>query len=251
MNAVAVAELTEVRKESGFTFPDKLVDQNSPTAKHYDALLRGLTHKLNNLLAVIQGFSSLVLMQDDLDEMSKENLQHMKDAAGNASDLGERVLPAGGCSRIDLVEVALSDSVPLLLTRVRGQVEGAQLPLHTSLDQNLPSIMADPDKLRLIVDELVKNAIEAAGSRGEVTVEVLVPGGSSGRVDFFVRNTGSEIPESKIADVFEPFYTTKDSTHMGIGLTTAAVLAGRMGMDLGVQSGDDMTSFWLRAPVVG
>ena len=250
---MAVAELIEIQKESGFTFPEKLVDQNSPTARHYEALLRGLTHKMNNLLAVIQGFSSLVLMQDDLDEMSRENLKHMKDAATSASELGERILPAGGCSRIDLAEVALSEAVPMLLTRLRSRVEGANIPFHTHVDPGLPSIVADQDRLRMILDELIKNAVEAAGPRGDVTLEIVAPGrapgGSPDKMDFFVRNTGSMIPEENLSEVFLPFYSTKDSTHTGVGLTTAAVLPGHMGMDLGVMSSDDTTSFWLRAKV--
>ena len=246
-----VVELTDVRKDSGFTFPEKLVDQNSPTGKHYDALLRGLTHKLNNLLAVIQGFSSLVLMQEGLDEMSKENLQHMKEAAGTASSLGERILPAGGCSRVDVGEVILKDAVPLLVTRLRAQVERANIPFYTHLGQDLPVISADQDKLRIILDELVKNTVDAAGPRGDVTLDIFppgqVPGSASNRVDFFVRNTGSEIPQDKLFEVFKPFYTTKNGTHLGIGLTTANVLAGQMGMDLGVQSEGGTTTFWLSA----
>ncbi len=209
-----------------------------------------MTHKLNNLLAVIQGFSSLVLMQEDLDEMSKENVQQMKEAAGTASELGERILPAAGCSRVDLAEVVLEDSVPLLATRLRARVEGANLPFHLHVSENLPPIVADSDRLRVILDELVNNAVEAAGSRGEVTLEIAhgqAYDGLANRVTFQVRNTESEIPEDKLREVFKPFYTTKDTSHMGIGLTTASVLAGHMGMDLGVKSEGRVTTFQVTA----
>ncbi len=247
------AESPEIIADAGFTFPEPLVPQNSPTARHYDALLRGLTHKMNNLLAVIQGFSSLVLMQDGLDEMSTENLQHMKDAATSASDLGERIMPAGGCSRVDLADVALVDALPMLVTRLRTQVEKAEIPFQTNLSQNLPVVRADQDRLRTILDELVKNAVEAAGPRGEVGLDVLapgtVPGSSQHAVDFFVRNTGEDIPDEMLLEVFKPFHTTKDNSHLGIGLTTAYVLAGRMDMSIGVKSGGGMTTFWLAVPV--
>lgn len=250
---MSVAELTEIRKDAGFAFPEKLVDQNSPTARHYNALLRGLTHKLNNLLAVIQGFSSLVLMQEGLDEMSKENLKHMKDAAGTASDLGEQILPAGGCSRVDVGEIKLADFVPLLINRLRSQVEKESIPFEANVGPDLPAVLSDQGKLRTILDCLVTNAVEAVGSRGDIAVDVLapgqVPGSKSNCVDIFVRNTGSEIPQEKLLQIFEPFYTTKDSTHLGIGLSTAYVLAGQLDMDLGVQSEDGTTTFWLRVKV--
>ncbi len=245
--------MTDIHKETGFTFPEKLVDQNSPTAKYYNELLRGLTHKLNNLLAVIQGFSSLILMQEGLDEMSKENLQHMKEAGTTASSLGERVLPAGGCARVDVGEVDLGEAIPHLVTRLRESVEGANLPFNTNVADGLPAVLADQGKLREILDELVSNAIDAAAPRGDVTLDVLppgqVPGSDAQCVDIFVRNTGSEIPQEKLLEIFKPFYTTKDSTHWGIGLTTAYVLAGNMNMDLGVKSEKNTTTFWLSVPV--
>ena len=38
----------------------------------HQELLRGLTHKLNNMLAIIQGFSSLILMSDEQDAATRE-----------------------------------------------------------------------------------------------------------------------------------------------------------------------------------
>ncbi len=245
--------MTNIHKESGFIFPEKLVDKDSYTAKYYNELLRGLTHKLNNLLAVIQGFSSLVLMQDGLDEMSKENLQHMKEAGTTASTLGERILPAGGCSRVDISEVDLQQMAPMLLTRLRAAVEKHNLPFGSNIAPQLPVVLADQGKLREILDALVNNAIEAAEPRGEVNIDMLppgqIPGSESNHVDIFVRNTGSEIPQEKLLEIFKPFYTTKDNTHWGIGLTTAYVSAGQMNMDLGVRSERGTTTFWLRVPM--
>ncbi len=250
---VGIVDTIEVKEEAGYIFPEKLVDQNSPTTRHYDALLRGLTHKLNNLLAVIQGFSSLVLMQEELDDMSKENLRHMKEAATTASDLGERVLPAGGCSRIDLTEANLEEAVPMLMNRLKSRVQAEGLDFHARVDPNLPHVIADTDRLRVIMDELVKNALEASGPQDPVIVEVVGPGKAPDRnpkwVSFFVLDRGEAIPENRLRTMFEPFYTTKDSSHMGIGLTTAAVLAGHMGMELGVKSDVEDTSFWLRMKV--
>jgi len=50
-----------------FYFPTSLNLGNEHSEGFHQELLRGLTHKLNNLLAVIQGFSSLILMTEDLD----------------------------------------------------------------------------------------------------------------------------------------------------------------------------------------
>ena len=61
--------------------------QGSAAGDFFNDLLRGLIHKQNNFLAVIQGFSSLILMGDGLDPTIKENLDHMKEAVQGATGL--------------------------------------------------------------------------------------------------------------------------------------------------------------------
>lgn len=239
-------------KESDFVFPEKLIDADSYSARYYSELLRGLTHKLNNLLAVIQGFSSLILLQEDLDEVAKENLQHMKEAGVSASLLGERVLPAAGGSRVELGEVKLAEVASMLKNRYCKQAEEAQVPFRYEIASGLPVVRTDASRLRDVLDHLVRNAIEAAGKEGEVSIEIRPSSKLNGRPDhvaIVVRNTGSEIPPDKLTEIFKPFYTTKDSSHWGIGLTTAYVVAGQMGVDLGVRSGQKATAFLLRVPV--
>ena len=57
-----------------FYFPTSLNLGQENSEGFHQELLRGLTHKLNNLLAVIQGFSSLILMTEDLDPSVTELL---------------------------------------------------------------------------------------------------------------------------------------------------------------------------------
>ena len=103
-----------VTPKSDFTFADQFSVIDEENSEFYGLLLRGMTHKLNNLLAVIQGFSSLIMMDEALDETVTENISHMKEAANNASDLSERILPAGGCSHITQQELLLAEFLPML-----------------------------------------------------------------------------------------------------------------------------------------
>ena len=112
---------------------------------------------------------------------------------------------------------------------------------------------ADAAYLKLALAELVANAAEGAGAAGgEMAMDVLAPGQATpleeNRIDIFIRNTGSEIPGDQMANIFKPFFTTKESDHYGIGLSIAGVLASQMGMRLGVQSANNTTTFWLSCP---
>ncbi|MEM9480352.1 MAG: HAMP domain-containing sensor histidine kinase [Verrucomicrobiota bacterium] len=247
-------ETTTAIENPKFTFSDEHLTLNSANQEFYNQLLRGMTHKLNNLLAVIQGFSSLILMNDDLDETVTENLNHMKEAAQNASGLSERILPAGGCANSELQDLKLTEFVPMIENTLREPAEKNGVAFNMNLPSEMPTATADPGRLKEILIELLTNAAEAAKEGGgEVALDFLNPGQASPvemkQIDVFVRNTGSQIPADKMNKIFEPFFSTKDSSHFGVGLTTAGVLAAQMKMRLGIHSENNTTTAWLSIPL--
>jgi len=238
-----------------FIFADRFAITDEANTEFYNHLLRGLTHKLNNLLAVIQGFSSLIMMDDGLEQTVVENLTHMKEAAQNASGLSERILPAGGCCKCSLQSLKLQDYLPMIDNALREPFARANVPFQMNVPAEMPAVNADPGRIKEILMELLTNAAEAAAPNGgEVALDILNPGqaspAESRRLDIFVRNTGSQINMEKVEQIFQPFYSTKDSSHFGVGLTTAAVLSKQMGMRLGVNSEHNTTTFWLSVPLI-
>jgi C4-dicarboxylate-specific signal transduction histidine kinase len=105
--------------------------------------------------------------------------------------------------------------------------------------------------------ELINNAAEGAASApgGEVAIDILPPGEASpaedNRIDFFIRNGSNDLSPEEIRDAFEPFHGNKGADHFGLGLTTAGVLAGQMGLRLGLRNTDGTTTAWLSLPAVG
>lgn len=239
---------------SQFIFADHLVLEDSPTRDFYVELLRGLAHKNNNVLAVVQGFSSLIMMNENLDENTRENVQQMRNSAQHSSSLSERVLATGGCAKVSPQPIQLSDFLPLA-EGLRDICSEAGVGFTQNITENVPAITGDINRLRDVFVELVSNAAEGAAEdvAGHVQLDVLAPGeatpASENRVDIFIRNNGPGIPEHRLAEMFLPFVTTKGSQHFGIGLTTAGVLAGQMGMRLGIASETDVTTVWISAPV--
>lgn len=81
----------------------------------------------------------------------------------------------------------------------------------------VPTVQADPDKLRRVFDNLVKNAVEAIEpGPGQVVIHVSLP--IPGKLRISIEDSGTGIPESM--DVFHLFETTK-AQGSGLGLTIA------------------------------
>ena len=75
-------EATNVTGAAASYYFPKAVEMDESVIAFFGELLRGMTHKLNNSLAVIQGFSSLMAMSGG--GGSKENIEHVKQASESA-----------------------------------------------------------------------------------------------------------------------------------------------------------------------
>jgi len=227
----------------------------TPAEEFWYDLHKGLIHKHNNFLAVIQGFASLILMGGEVDGTTKENLEHIKEATQGATAMGERFLTAAGLSRINLQPVQLAEYLPLMEGNLRLPCQRLNVPLQVSVTPGVPAVKADNAKLKDLLLELIQNgaeAVAASGKPGAVALDVLPPGqvpeGRPGFVDIFVRNTGA-IPPEKMQDIFKSFKSTRDGKHLGIGLKIAAMLAAQMGGTLGLKVQQEPTTFWVSLPV--
>ena len=237
-----------------FLFADHLVLDDSPTRDFYKSVLQGLIHKNNNVLGVVQGFSSLILM-DEVSKSVRDNIEQMRNAANTASDLARVILTASGCSRVACDPISLEEMIPHIEQTAGECCEKNGVPLQFTTRPHLPRVLADGGKLSELLTELIRNAAEAAGEvpAGEVAIDILPPGEASpieeGRVDFFIRNSSGPLSPEAIREAFIPFHSSKSSEHFGLGLTAAGVLSGQMGMRLGLRHSEGTTTAWLSLPV--
>jgi two-component system phosphate regulon sensor histidine kinase PhoR len=121
-------------------------------------------------------------------------------------------------------------------TRLRAP---ERIELRVEEDGGTPALaLADEDKLRQVLLNLVDNAIKYSPDGGDVTVE-LAPAGERLRVA--VRDSGLGIPLAEQERIFEKFYRldpslTRGVGGSGLGLYISRELVSRMGGSLAVRS---------------
>jgi signal transduction histidine kinase len=235
-----------------FIFADDYRLDESSTRRFYEFFLKGLVHKHNNLMGVIQGFSSLILYDEDISDEVRENAQQMQDSAKIASELNRDVLVAGGCGRCDMESVAVADVLPYWSETANEICTAAGVSMQTNFSEGLPAISGDRGKLTEVFKQLVRNAADAASEigGGSVAIDIFPPGQASpgNNVDLFIRNSSGEMSADDLRQAFEPFHSSKGANAFGLGLTIAAVLAGQMGMRLGLRHAEATTTAWLAMP---
>jgi signal transduction histidine kinase len=97
--------------------------------------------------------------------------------------------------------------------------------------------LADPEKVRQIVINLLGNAIKFTEPGGRITISAAVPEDTPTRVAVAVRDTGIGIPADKLGTVFDPFVQIRPTSGgTGLGLSISRELARSMGGDITVAS---------------
>ena len=123
--------------------------------------------------------------------------------------------------KMNLEPLDLNALIDEVLDLYRGTDFDVQFSL--SLDHELPEISADGDRLRQLLHNLIRNALDATHS-SEVSVVALktqlIQDVVHSYVELRVEDTGTGIPEHMIQNLFEPYVTTKPK---GSGLGLAIV----------------------------
>jgi signal transduction histidine kinase len=236
-----------------FVHPIRLARAAESTDSFHQDMLRGFTHKLNNLLGVIQGFSSLALMDDGVSKSTTEGLEHIQEAATEVIKLGERVRSAGGCARPQLQALDLGNYFRLMQAALAAPFAKNKVLFEIELETDLPSVLVDPTRFCEVLLEVLTNAAEAAQVNGggvvmKVTEVPAEAAAAPRRVELLVSNTGVALPGGPLDRIFDPFQSGK-AGHVGLGLTIAAMLCLQMNLEIGLASEAGQTWVRLRCPV--
>jgi two-component system phosphate regulon sensor histidine kinase PhoR len=127
----------------------------------------------------------------------------------------------------EMAQVPVADVVNPSVERLRPQAERADLQLFVDLAPDLPPILADAERVRQVVTNLVHNAIKFTPPGGEVTISATA---GEGEVIISVRDTGVGIPADDLPRIFERFYKADRArsgggTGLGLAIAKHIVLA--------------------------
>jgi signal transduction histidine kinase len=175
-------------------------------------LAAGVAHEINNPLAVILGYARLLRRKSEGAAAGdllviEEETQRAKLIVDGLLDLSRPLTVAPEPVRLR----ALCDA-SLARLRETGSLGSVQVAVTGEA-----SVEGNPQKLRQIFDNLLRNAAEATGGDGRVEVRIEAsPEGA--RLAF--QDSGPGLSPEALSKLFEPFFTTKDAgTRLGLAVS--------------------------------
>jgi len=195
-------------------------------------LAGGVAHDFNNMLNVILGHTDLALDKVDITAPLYNNLKQIRKAASHSADITKQLLGFARKQTISPRALDLNQTIEATLKMLRRLI-GEDIDLLWQPAPTLWPVKIDPSQVDQILANLCVNAGDAIAERGKITIETgmktfdkaycadhagFVPG------DFVllaVSDNGCGMDQVTLANLFEPFYTTKGvGKGTGLGLST-------------------------------
>ncbi len=146
-------------------------------------------------------------------------------------------------SPLELKRTALDELVGSVLAQLAPEISEARIELKQEFGAQSP-VEVDPERLRQVLLNLMRNAVEAMRGGGTLTVRTLATD-LEGLAGVDIEDTGPGIPDD--APIFDAFYTTKEAG-TGLGLAIVHRIIDEHGGQISFDSRPGQTVFRLRLP---
>ncbi|HEX5972177.1 MAG TPA: response regulator [Gemmatimonadaceae bacterium] len=205
-----------------------------------DRFVAMMSHEMRTPLNAILGYTELLELEieGEVNEQQRRNLDRIRVGSRHLLDLINDVLDLARADarklELDLRPVSAAAVIEEICALLENEATSKGLTLRHEAPPDLPLVLADLQRLRQILTNLVGNAIKFT-ERGDISVRAQAAG--NGAVAIEVVDSGIGIPPDEVAMVFSEFYQadntlTRSRGGSGLGLAISQRLARAMNGDI-------------------
>ncbi|MBL7156728.1 MAG: GAF domain-containing protein [Candidatus Omnitrophica bacterium] len=222
-------------------------------------LSAGINHEICNPLGIARGQCEVFILNmkdglyknktpDELLEKAQKIMEKVIHETDRATAITKRLSsfakPSKGLVSHD---IDIKEEIDEVLALVGYELKLDKIDIIKEIGENLSLISGDKKQLQEIFFNLLRNAAQAIKERGRIVIKARETGG---KVFIDIEDTGHGIPEDKLGQIFNPFYTTKEpGKGTGLGLFIVRQVVEKNGGKISVKSKvGDGTVFTLEFP---
>jgi len=190
-----------------------------------------IAHDLRTPLSIILGHSEA--LSEGVLPPSAETYQIMHEEAQRLSRMVDelRTLSLAEAGELDLTlrPVAPVELLNRTMAAYSPQAEKKGVELLLKVEDNLPDVEVDPDRIAQVLDNLVSNALRYTPDGGRVKLSARV---ERSQVQLIVEDSGPGVPEEEIPYIFARFYRgdkarprQEGSSGLGLAIARSIVVA--------------------------
>lgn len=203
------------------------------TNNELEAFSYSVSHDLRAPLRHIQGFVEMLAknVEASLDEKSRRYLHTISSSAIRMGNLIDDLLMFSrmGRAEMHMTTVDLGRLTETLIHEMRPETEGRDI--EWKIDA-LPPAYCDPSMMRLVMVNLIANALKFTKHRPHAVIEIGGMPGEEGEATFFIRDNGAGFDMQyvdKLFGVFQRLHRIEEFEGTGIGLANVRRIISRHG----------------------
>lgn len=241
-SAIGLGNESVWRVSAGFSKEERLENFHAQRLETLGMLASGIAHDFNNLLAGVVGHVTFLKTILGKEGAHVESLSAIADGAKKGAALTQQILSFSRLDGQQPKELDVTTLVRDTCVLLRGALPSS-CQLHVHLPETTLMILAGEGKLAQVLANLVVNARDAVGNRGEIVVAVDGPLAASSVERFFdgrelssssyvtltVKDNGSGMSDEVLRRAFEPYFSTKKEKGTGLGLATVSAIVREYG----------------------
>ncbi len=216
-------------------------------------LTAGFAHEIRNTLVAIRTFTQLFpdryMDSDFRDHFQSVALKEVDRICNLVNNLLSFARPSAPNVSAESVNEIVENTIRILETQARER--GVQIFRRFSAD--LPAVLVDKEQIKQVSMNIILNALQSMDGGGfvEVSTGFFAKNGSASFVQIRVQDAGIGIPAKDLDNIFDPFFTSKDSGS-GLGLSISRQIVQEHGGHIDVKSRVGVgTTFSINLPVKG
>lgn len=212
-------------------------------------LASGIAHELTQPLTALLSRSQAALRLSRAERpdmaMISQALEVNVREAKRAGEMLKRMRDYASNKAPERARQDLNAIVAEVVALTRTDLERRGVALVLELGEPAPEAVVDAIEMEQVLHNLIRNAAEATGSGGVVTIAT----GRAGReAKIVVSDDGPGIPTEVLPKLFTPFFTTK-ADGMGLGLSLCASLVERVDGRIAAENGARGAQFTVSLPL--
>jgi len=217
-----------------------------------------VSHQLRSPLSNLKWVTDL-LLSGRLSSVSEKQLEYFKILKENSDRMAELVSDLLIVSKIEQQKlplrkekISIKDLVERTIKETAIFAKASNVRIEFNSEKTFPQISADPNQLKLVIDNLLDNAIRYSQSKGKIQINLK---NKNNNVYLEIKDNGVGIPKKDQKYIFQKFFRSENvmkyqTEGSGLGLYIAKSIIEKSGGKIGFKSQEGVGStFWFTLPV--
>jgi Signal transduction histidine kinase involved in nitrogen fixation and metabolism regulation len=203
------------------TFSDINNEMNDKELDSWVRLIRVITHEMTNYIAPITSISDTLLSTNNYDKKNIQNgLEVISKTGKGLMSFVESYRRFTHISKPQPTLFYLKNFIERMILLARQNNNHNNIEWQIDVQPSDLILHADENLIGQVMINLLKNAIQAINEQADGLIVIKASCNASESIIIEVSNNGTAIPEEEAAQIFVPFFTTKEHGS-GVGLSIA------------------------------